>query len=188
MDLMTGDYEQYIKNEINEKPLDLLEINKNYFGVLTETNILYIYDSQTAEIYSKIKIQKIQDNNFKTMTKVIEDGILFLFDKNLILFRLSSLQLSCIVNDNFTDACYINNSNNDFLTVFSNSNINGLFLINIDLVKCKINIIKRINNTNNAHSMRINCILHLNNGKIITGSEDKTIKIWDMQFNANEEL
>ena len=181
-DLLSGDYIIINTIKINEKPLGLLEINKHYLGVLSELNILYIYFLQTTEIICYKKIKMPDNSPFKTMIKVIEDGILFLFEKKLILFRLSSLQIEPSLNNNFIDVCYINNSNNYFLTVFSNNDANGLFLINIDLVKCKI---FKIKNANINHPLKINCILHLNNGNIITGSNDKTAKIWDIQFNAN---
>ena len=173
--LMSGNYEIYKTINIKQKPISLLEINKNYFVVFCSENILYSYYSKSGEEYQKINIKS--NSNFKKMIKVIEDGILFLYEKNLLLFCLSNLQIRNFELENITEIYNISNSNN-YLATFSEQNYITIILLVIDLNKFEIYknndiIIK------NAHSMIINCIFQLKNGNILTGSDDKKIKIWD---------
>ena len=172
--LMSGNYEIYKIISIKDKPMSLLEINKNHFVIFSEEQNLFAYYSKSGEEYQKINIKS--KFPFIKMIKVIEDGILFLYEKYLILFCLSSLQIKkSLIEDFITNICYIDNSNNYFLASFSNQDNNGIFLLNIDLTKYIIFKTKII--INNAHSMRINYISQLNNANIITG-DDETIKIW----------
>ena len=175
--IMIGNYE---KNEnINikplERPIDIVEINKEKFVVLFENNILYCFNSKNGDLKELPKIDS--PNNFKKMIKIIEDGILFMNNNNFLLYSLSSLQQKSLnIQYNIIDIFYISNSNNNFLASFSEENNHGFLLLNIDFLKYKIDKIKIL--CNEAHSLKINCIHQLNNGDIITGSDDKTIKIW----------
>ena len=179
--IMKGKYELCKTIEKRERPIEILEINKEKFLVLFENNYLYCYNSNINKI-NETKLIKIE-NQFplKKMIKVKEDGILFVNEKYFILFSLTSLQVKNIpIEHNITDICYISNSNNFFLESFSEENNQEFLLLNIDLIKYEINKFKCTKKKGTKiHNLRINCIYQLNNGNIITGSEDKKINIWE---------
>ena len=116
------------------------------------------------------------------MFKIQEEGILFVKKKNLALYSLLSLQQKNFYTDfNIIDICPIYNSNNyedNFFTSFSEENNHGFMLLKIDLNKYKIyfNMYK-----NDAHSLKINCIYNRKHWDIITCSDDKEIKIWNIK-------
>ena len=181
--IMSGIYEIFKKIEKREKPIEISEINKEKFVVLFENNYLYCYNSNINKI-NETKLIKI-DSQFplKKMIKVKEDGILFIYENYFFLFSLSSLQLRNIpIEHNITDICYI--SDNFFLGSFSEENNQEFLLLYIDLIKFEINKFNCIKRKGTIiHKQRINCIYQLNNGNIITGSDDKTIKIWEYTTN-----
>ena len=165
-----------------EIPISILEINKLQFVVLFDNNKLYGYDSKTG---NKIQLLvSVSNGHFKKMIKVREDGILFIFENNIVLFCISSLQVKSLRrnDDNIYDIWYINGSDNYYLVSFNESNRYGLFLLNIDLIKYKIYKITNVV-INNAHEGKINCICHLNNKFFVTGSEDEKIKVWKNKHN-----
>ena len=178
--IMRGNYNIFKKIENRERPIEILEINKEKFIVLFENNCLFSYNSNANKI-NETKLIKI-DSQFplKKMIKVKEDGILFIYEQYFILFSLSSLQVKNFpIEHNITDICYI--SNNYFLESFSEENNQEFLLLYIDLIKFEINKFKCIKKKGTIiHKLRINCIYQLSNTNIITGSDDKTINIWDM--------
>ena len=177
INLMKGNYEIYKKLEKEEKPIDILEINKEKFVILFENKNLCCYNSKSGEENILLTISNL--NLFKKMVKVKEDGILLVYEKLLFLFSLSSLQIKYFTIDyKITDIMYISNSNNYYLASFTKENNHGFFLLNIDILKFRVFIFKKMIK-NEAHSLKINCIYQLNNGDIITGSDDRKIKIWD---------
>ena len=178
-DLISGNYETYKDISLFEKPLSILEIDKNKFIVHFEDNTLYKFDSQT---YNKNKVLKIKtkNNNFKNMIKVEENGILFIYENTLILFNLKNL-INNIISIKYTinSICNIDNDKKYFLTSFSKNDNYGLLLFYINLNENKIYRINKVL-INNAHSGLINSVYKLNNDNIvITGSSDKYIKIWE---------
>ena len=182
-DLTSGNYEK-LDNiiKLNKKPVILLEINTNYFAILDEQNELYIYESKNGEQFrNKIIITDSPFNVFKKAIKVNDDGILFLFEKNLILFCLSSWQIKNFNNeDNINNIFNLLNSNY-FLATTSEQNYNSLKLLIIDCSNMTISK-KTILLVNDNHLMEMNFILQLNNNmEIISGSIDKKIKIWEIQ-------
>ena len=177
INLMRGNYVVYKKIEKEEKPVDILEINKEKFVILYENKILYCYDSKTGEEKKLLQINTL--NLYKKMVKVKEDGILLIYEKYLFLFSIKSLQEKYYtIEYTITDIWYISNSNNYFLASFTKENNHGFFLLNIDILKFRIYVFKKMIN-NEVHTLKINCIYQLNNGDIITGSDDRKIKIWD---------
>ena len=178
--IMKGYYENYKEITKTERPVRILEINKKKFVVLFENNKLYYYNSKNGDE----NILPPIDNPlaFKKMFKIQEDGILFVERKNLVLYSLLSLQQKNFHADfNIIDICPIYNSNNyddNFFASFSEENNHGIMLLKIDLNKYKIylSIYK-----NNAHSLKINCIYNRKHLDIITCSDDKTIKIWNIK-------
>lgn len=178
--LRKGFFEIY-KTVTTEKeiPISIIEINKEQFVVLFNNNRLNSYDSKSGE--KTQLLESVCNSHFKKMIKVIEDGILFLYENNIILFCISSLQVKSLRRDyNIYDICYINGSNNYYIVSFNESNRYGLSLLKIDLIKYKIYKMNDIN-IPNAHEGKINCIYHLNKNNIVTGSEDETIKIWSFK-------
>ena len=87
-----------------------MEINSNYFAILDEENELYIYESKNGKLYKNKRIRN--DSPFKKAIKGNDDGILFLFENQLILFCLSSWQFNNFYNkDNIYDIFSLLNSN-----------------------------------------------------------------------------
>ena len=161
----------------NQKPISILEINKVQFVVFFEDNNIYIYDSKTAEgaYLSRINCQF----PFNKMIKVEKDGILFIYEKELVIFSISSLQIKSIrIDFNIMDICHIYNFNNYFLASISKENKHGLMILDINLLKYKIYKIKEIYN---IHPLKINCVYQLDKGNIITCSDDRTLKIWNLK-------
>ena len=174
---MSGNYERDKTINIKEKPRAILEINKNHFVVLSEGNNLYIYDSKIIVENKKINIinDKPGINSFRKMIKVIEDGIFFIYEKNLILFSITSLQMKVfgIEYYHYIDhICNISNINNYFLATSSEENNNGIFLITIELSKYRVFTEKKAL-INNTHSLTINYINQLKDGIIITGVNEQ---------------
>ena len=179
INLMRGNYEIYKRIIKKERPISILEINKTKFVVLCDNKILYCYDSKYGEEKNLCIINSLK--LFKKMVKVKEDCILFIYENLLYLFSISSLQIKYfIIEYIITDIWYISNSNNYFLASFTKDDSHGFFLLNIDVLKFKIYLLKKLFN-NQAHPLKINCIYQLNNGDIITGSDDRKIKIWDIK-------
>ena len=175
--LRNGNYEIFKTiNTEGEIPFSILEINKEKFVVLFNNNLLYIFDSKTGQ---KTKVlEDICNTSFKKMTKVFEDGLLLIYERYIFLFCISSLQVKVVnLYKNINEICYINNSNNYYLASFSELNRYGLFLLNVDLIKYKIFQLTNII-ISNAHNLQINCISHINNRYFITGSDDRTLKVW----------
>ena len=177
--LMSGNYEEYKTLNIREKPRAHLEINKNYFVVLCEGNNLYIYYSKNIIENDLINIinDKTGINSFKKMVKVKEDGILFIYEKNLILFSITSLQIKVFGIENYhyiNHICNISNSNNYYLATSSEENNNGIFLITVNLTKYKVFTEKHAL-IKNTHSLVINHITQLKNGIIIAGVNEQTV-------------
>ena len=178
--IMRGNYDIFKKIENRERPIEILEINKEKFIVLFENNCLFSYNSNANKI-NETKLIKINSQfPLKKMIKVKEDGILFIYEQYFILFSSSSLQVKNFpIEHNITDICYI--SNNYFLESFSEENNQEFLLLYIDLIKFEINKLKCIKKKGTIiHKLRINCIYQLSNTNIITGSDDKTINIWDI--------
>ena len=177
INLMRGNYEIFKKVQKDERPLSILEMNKEKFVILFDNKILNCYYSKNGE--EKILLTLDSIKSFKKMIKVKEDGILLIYEKYLILLSISSLQVKPFkIEYNITDICYISKSNNYFLASFTKENNHGFFLFNIDILKFRIYVFKKMIN-NEAHSLKINFIYQLNNRNIITGSDDRKIKIWD---------
>ena len=180
--IMSGSYEtvKEFKFEKEKRPIEILEMNEKNFVVLYENNDLYCYNSNNGNETELIKIE----NKFplKKMIKIQKDGILFIFSKYFILFSLSSLQVKTFpIEHNITDICYISNSNNFFLETISDKNNQEFLLLNIDLIKYQKKELKYIRcNDFEVHNQKINCIIQLSNGNIVTGSDDKKIKIWEI--------
>ena len=176
--IMKGIYEIYKEIPKKEKPIKILEINKEKFVVLFENNILYCYNSKNGDENELPKI----DNpiTFKKMIKIPEDGILFIDNKNYLLFSITSLQQKSFHGDfSITDICYINNFNNYFFASFSQENNHGFLLLKIDLNKYKMHYkLYKLD----AHPLKINCIYNLKKWDVITCSDDKTIKIWNLKL------
>ena len=179
INLMKGNYEIYKRKIKKERPISILEINKEKFVVLLKNKILYCYDSKSGEEKNLVILNTL--NLFKKMVKVKEDCILLIYEKYLYLFSTSNLQIKYYINEyNITDIWYISNSNNFFFASFTKDGSYGFFLLNIDILKFKIYVFRKLINKE-AHSNKINCICQLNNGDIVTGSDDRKIKIWDIK-------
>ena len=172
--LINGFYEKEKKKEIH-KPISIMEINKEKFVVLFKNNDLIIYDSKKAEETELITINSLF--NLKKMIKIEKDGILFYNENYLALFSILSLKIIYFKRDFIIiDICNFYNSNKYFLGSFYEGNDHGFILLEINLLKYEIYTKIKFNN---RHSMKINCIFQLSNGDIVSGSDDKTIKIWD---------
>ena len=182
--IMVGHYEIYRKISKKERPIEILEINKEIFVVLFEKNILKCYNSINFEENKNNLLIIDSPFSFKKMIKIYENDVVFIYENNFILFSLSSLQVKTIsIQFNITDIFYISNSNNYFLASFSEGNNHGFLLLKIDFLKYKI-YTYRNSIYNKAHSLKINSIYQLSNGDIITGSDDKTIKFWETEASS----
>ena len=152
-------------------------MNKEKFVVLFENKILKCYNSKNGEGKLLLSVSNIK--SFKKMIKVKEDGILLIYENFLVLLSISTLQIKPFsIGYTITDIRYVPNSNNYFLASFIKGDNHGFFLLKIDILKYRINGFKDMIK-NQIHSLKINCIYQLNNGDIFTGSDDRTIKIWD---------
>ena len=176
--IMKGNYEIYNKIPKKERPIQILEINKEKFVVLFENNILCCYDSKNGD---ETELPKIENPIvFKKMFKILEEGILFINKKNMVLFSISSLQQKSFHAEfNIINICQIYNSNKYFFASFSEENNHGFLIMKIDLNKYKLYFKKY---KDGAHSLKINCIYNRNKFDIITCSDDKTIKIWKINI------
>ena len=176
-DLMNGNYEIYKTIKAKDKPISILEINTNYYAVFYEDNNLYVYESKNDQLYRKVNIKV--GTHFKKMIKIIEDGIVFLYEKYLILFSLSSFETKTFKAENNITDIYNISYPNHFLATYSEQNNNGLisYMINFKTLGISKNNVLMIKK--DLHSMIITCIIQSKNGEIITGSDDKKIKIWN---------
>ena len=175
--LMKGKYEN-TKEKKREQASSIIEINKYSFLVYCNNSEIYIYYSNTYE-EKKIGKMNIDDVEFRTMKKIGEDGILFIFKELLIIFNLSTFQIKTQITSQIYDICQIKNSNIYFLATFyeKNNNFYGIYLIKCNLTQNEI-ICRKYHNI--LHSNIINCIYQLNDGDTITGSFDNYIKIFKL--------
>ena len=176
--LINGNYENNIIIRTYEKPLSILEINKYIFMVYFSGYTLSQFNSQTFKRHEILSIQTKKE--FQLMVKVGEDGILFIYEKALILFNLKNLIYNVVaIKYNINCICKIDNSNNYFLSSITKNGIYGLIIFYINLEENRIYRIKKIF-IENAHSSKINSIYKLyNDNNIITGSDDNNIKVWE---------
>ena len=169
--LMLGQY--IIKKEDQiEKPLEIMEINKFKFVMLSEDNNLYTYDSNTEE---RKYLYKITMNSLcKKMIKVDEDGILLYYNQSLILFCISSLQIKTFkIKNNIYDICNYGNSHNDFIISLSSDNDHGLSIININLIIYDYFILKK--KLIDYVQFPINNVYQINNRNIVISYENKLV-------------
>jgi WD40 repeat protein len=82
----------------------------------------------------------------------------------------------------------VKNHPNFQLHNYLEKNLNKSFLeLFLDLIKNNEQTFRNLTNVLKGHSAQINCIIQLCNKKLVSGSSDKTIIIWDSKNNFNIE-
>ena len=174
--LITGKYEK--KDEISpEKAIALIEKDKYSFVIVCDNNTLYNYyldKDENLKIIGIFNVNKSLNYDLQKVLKIKEDGLLLFYREIIIMLNLSTFQCNELYKS-FDEICNVSNS--DYFIASFNDKFNGLCLITCILKK---NIIKCEKLTNKIHNYLINCIYQLSNGDIITGSFDKTIKLFKL--------
>ena len=178
--LMSNLYEKIEVSHPIQIPETMLEINNNSFLVYFKDSIISLYDSNT----NKEKGKMIKINNtygIKNMIKINEDNVLLLYPNGAIIYNYALIEISNFYTFEFKilDLCQIPNSNNIFLTSIYRQNDYDLIHLILDFFNQKINLGESIKNN---HEGAITCTNILNNGDLVTGSLDNSIKIWKIKI------
>ena len=177
--LITGKYKTK-KERYKDKAIAIIEKDKNSFFVFCDNNELFIWNINTYEEtpIGNLNLKEGINYELQKILKINENGLIFYYKEILIIFNLSTLQ-TIEVNESIDAICNVSNSN-FFLASFNERNNKGIYLISCYLDKKEVKCDKF---PNNLHNDVINCIYQLDNGDIITGSSDKTIKIFELNTN-----
>ena len=196
--LITEQYNEDVGKQIkidNYTPISIMEINKNIFLVLfieenhedkkNQLNIIKTYDTITnKELEWKLRIKV--SSNFKKMIKVNEKNIICLYSTGIILINLYHKQSSKFygINENiiFDNICSAPNSNRFFLVSFyekkKKKNLYGIKKISCNLFFHELYFNEEYEI---IYENKITSLIKLSNENIITASEDKNIKIWELK-------
>lgn len=170
-----------LKKWPKDKAIAIIEKDKNSFFVFCDNNELFIWNINTYEEtpIGNLNLKEGINYELQKILKINENGLIFYYKEILIIFNLSTLQ-TIEVNESIDAICNVSNSN--FYLVSSNEqNNNGIYLITCYLDKRETKCDKF---PDNLHNDVISCIYQLDNGDIITGSSDKTIKIFELSTNS----
>lgn len=160
-----------ILNEFKDRIQDIIEIRENEICACSSYDgFLFFYDFNSHII--KGRMNKINITPWNHSLKMISTYLLYVFGKD---------QITIINIDKYIIVNKINTLNSDFLscfTIFNDRLITGDW--NGNLKEWKINrsnvILK--NTMEKAHFTGIMSIDVLHDGRLISASQDKTIKIW----------
>ena len=178
--LMSNLYEKIEVSHPIQIPETMLEINNNSFLVYFKDSIISLYDSNT----NKEKGKMIKINNtygIKNMIKINEDNVLLLYPNGIIIYNYALIEISNFYTFEFKilDLCQIPNSNNIFLSSIHLQNDYELIHLILDFFNQKVDLGESIKN---IHEGAITCTNILNNGNLVTGSLDNSIKIWKIKI------
>ena len=166
---------------------NIIECEKynNLYAFSEKSNLIEIYDNQNYELKNKIEsINYIGGNN----------GVIIYKDDYLIFCEINGISILNLLNNQIEKKFDYKTSYNylfNCLIFIRNEYLFGGGIETIDNKKKIIIKIWRVENKdnniiledfdikNNPHSKPIFCFLELSNKKIVTGSEDSSIKIWD---------
>ena len=181
--LFSNLYEKEVIVHPDKIPQSILEINKFSFLVYFKDGFVSLYNSKTNK--EREKMSKINNNNdVKNMIKINDNNVLMIYDQKLVIYNLLLNESSKIYTSKFNllHLCKIPNTNNILTNYFDQKSF-GLGKLYLDFFNQKIEMPQIFNI--NIHDNNIICIKILSNGDLITGSMDKTFKIWKIKMKNN---
>ena len=171
-------YEKKDDKKFNKKPVFIKEINNYSF---------LIYFSEEMSIYNSKKFIEIKKLSRINTTEIIKDIILINEDIIFLIYRDGLMIYNLLINKNskyYKLNYYLNfitnipNSNNIFLTNYSEGNNFGLIPLMYDSFIQKINLGEMIKSN---HKNEITNIKFLSSNEFITGSLDNFSKYWKIK-------
>lgn len=163
---------------------DIIDLKNNMFAVSQKNyGIIKIYECDNYNLIKEIK--NIETNGSNNYMNLLNENILFIGGFEFIsLISINNFQLNTkieLIKTKERVTCCCLGENNKCLVVGTKHKSKELdkFLFDIVIYKLnKENILEEIKRYDNAHNNIINFVVCVN-GKIISCSEDKKIKIWN---------
>ena len=174
-----------------EEPNDILNINNNMFCVSYKNKgILQFYDNKNFNLIKEIK--KVESFGCNSYICKLNDNILCIGGFNYIsLIDINFKQINNKIElikhkERITCTCGVIENRILIVGTKYKNEINNEFLFDIIIYELnRDNILQELLRFSNAHDKIINCIVY-NNGYIISCSEDKKIKKWDLSNLINK--
>ena len=171
-------YEKKLTKSLTKIPGLIMELNQNSFLIYFNEGIISIYNLKTNKINNCTNISKTP-NEIQKMIKINEGNILFIFKKCALIYNIFLNQISKIYIINFEciDICKIPNYNIYFSNISEKGKF-GLIHLYFDFFLQKLDLGESIFD---IHTNEITCLKLINDSNLVTGSLDKSMKIWKIK-------
>ena len=190
--LISNEYEIEEKKNPKTIAVHIMELNNDSFLVFFIDGLLSIYNSKTSEEKKKLsRIKNVENNINKTteikkMIKINDENILFIYQKCALIYNILLKETTKVYPFNFDiyDISRTPNYNIYFSNYFDNGKYGLIHLLYNSFIQ-KIDLNAPILE---IHTNVITCIKLLNDGNLVTGSLDKSMKSWKIKILKYNEI